>query len=307
MKGLDLSEDYYSTYCVEMIEKKFPAYNGRIAAGLVGEGSECYGFDDDISKDHDWGPGFCLWLTAEDFNTIGHDLQMEYERLPESFKGYKRLISQWGAGRVGVFEIGKFYQKYIGISSAPVTPEGWLYLPESFLSTCTNGRVFNDPLGEFTRIREDILNYYPEDVRLVKIAAKCMSCAQSGQYNYMRSIGRNEYFPAFFAEAKFCSDIMSMAFLLNKEYAPYYKWIHKAVQKLPILGQFIYDKILELINASDHKTKNDLIEIISLKIIEELQNQGLSDLKSSFLLDHGPVIHDKIKDEKLRKRDVWAG
>ena len=118
MKGIDLSEQYYQHYGKGMILDKFPQYLDRIAVGLVGDGSECYGFDDIISRDHDWGPGFCLWLTRGDFNEIGLALQQEYEKLPTQFEGFKRITSQWGAGHVGVFEIGEFYKKFIGLDKS---------------------------------------------------------------------------------------------------------------------------------------------------------------------------------------------
>lgn len=307
VKGLELAEQYYQIYGARMINEKFPRYKDRIAVGLVGDGSECYGFDDEISQDHDWGPGFCLWLDKKDYEEIGPDLQREYESLPQQFNGFKRLTSQWGGGRVGVFEIGAFYGKFLGRPDPPKSLEQWLYLPEDYLSSCTNGKVFVDPLGEFSKIRKELLEFYPEDVRLIKIAARCMSCAQSGQYNYIRSIRRKEYFAANFAEIKFCSDIMSLVFLLNKRYAPFYKWRHRAVRSLPILGELLYQKITDLVGISDYKRKNNIIEEISGEVIKEFQRSGLSDSSSDFLLDHGPVIHQKIKDENLRKRNVWLG
>ncbi len=93
MKGLHLSEKYFFEYGLDMLKRKFPAYAERIAAGLVGEGSDCFGYDDEVSRDHDWGPGFCLWLNAQDFNAIGDALQSEYELLPRSFAGYTRVTT----------------------------------------------------------------------------------------------------------------------------------------------------------------------------------------------------------------------
>lgn len=305
MKGLELCEKFFNIYGLKMIRDKFPLYEQRIAAGLVGEGSECYGFDDEISKDHDWGPGFCLWLTPEDYQTIGQALQRQYDSLPVNFEGYKRTTMY--EHRVGIFEIGDFYARFIGLSHSPERLEDWLFLPEEALSKCTNGNVFMDAAGAFSEIRERLFRFYPEDVRLVKIAARCMTAAQSGQYNYMRSVRRNERYAAQYAETMFCSDILSLVFLLNKRYAPYYKWRHRAVAALPILGEFIHNRIKALMDARSSKTKSDIIEEISVAIIDELRTEGLTGLRSDFLLDHGPAVHDKITDNRLRQRDVWIG
>ena len=62
MKGLEIAYKFYEEYGREMIHTMFPQYENKIAAGLVGEGSECFGFDDYISRDHDFDPGFCLWI-----------------------------------------------------------------------------------------------------------------------------------------------------------------------------------------------------------------------------------------------------
>ena len=307
MKGLRLAEKYYRTYGTKMIEEKFPDYKERIAVGLVGEGSECYGFDDKISQDHDWGPGFCLWLTMDDYKTIGQKLHLEYQKLPQSFKGFNRLESQWGGGRMGVHETGDFYRKYTGNPAAPDSFEQWLYLPEEYLSKCTNGKVFTDPLGDFTKIRNDFLKFYPEDIRLSKIAGRCMTGAQAGQYNFLRSVKRKEYFAALYSETKFCSDIMSLVFLLNRCYAPFYKWRHAAVKALPVLGEFLYEKIKLMMITSDYQKKGEIIEMICIEIIKEFRKQKLSSSSSDFLLDHGPIIQNKINDKNLKKRDVWLG
>ena len=108
MKGLELAEQYFFTVGAPMIREHFPDYEGRIAAGLVGMGSECFGFDDEISRDHDWGPTFCLWLTKRDHEKIGIDLQVAFDDLPRSFAGFgPREESAWGRGRSGAFEIGQ--------------------------------------------------------------------------------------------------------------------------------------------------------------------------------------------------------
>jgi len=54
MKGMELAKAYFEEYGIQMIEGQFGEYKGKIAAGLVGEGSECLGFDDEFSQDHDF-------------------------------------------------------------------------------------------------------------------------------------------------------------------------------------------------------------------------------------------------------------
>ena len=63
---LHICKRFYELHGAKMIHEEFPNYEARIAVGLVGEGSECFGYDDAISRDHDFALGFCLWLSEED-------------------------------------------------------------------------------------------------------------------------------------------------------------------------------------------------------------------------------------------------
>lgn len=314
MKGLELSRLYYEEYGRPMIHQHFPQYKWRIAAGLVGMGSECFGFDDEISQDHDWGPAFCLWLNRQVYEEIGKNLQMELARLPKAFAGVNgRQESNWGSGRTGVFEIGQFYRQFIGFDHVPADLREWRVIPEANLATATNGRIFTDPAGEFIAFRERLEQFYPEDIRLKKIACRCMIMAQSGQYNFMRCVRRGEFVAAQCAEAEFINTAISMVFLLNKKYKPFYKWMHRALQKLPVLGIEIYDLCSDLTTAHAvesgrkvYERKTDLMEAICRHIIGELHRQGLTDSGSDFLLAHGPLVQSRIQDPAIKSMSVWA-
>ena len=305
MKGLHLAEAYFTSVGLEMIEAQYSEYKFRIAAGLVGMGSECFGYDDDLSRDHDWGPGFCLWLEENDFRTFGAQLQRSYEALPTIFNGYQRRSSAWGGGRVGVTEIGTFYSAFIGFPREPQTLLKWLVIPEENLAACTNGKVFYDPLGEFSAIRENIRKYYPEDVRLKKIAARCMAAAQSGQYNYARCLKRKDWYSAHCTLVRFCEAALSLVFLLNRQYCPYYKWSRNAAEALPVLGADAARSVDGLVRNDDSRNKLALIEKLCGQLIDVLRQHDLSDSSSDFLLEHGLRVQSRINDQALRQLDVW--
>lgn len=307
MKGLDLAERYFQAFGLPLIERSFPQYCGRIAAGLVGLGSECLGFDDALSRDHDWGGGFCLWLTAADHRLIGGALAALYRELPATFEGVERVTSQWGEGRVGVFETDSFYRRLLGGAGVPETLYDWFRLPENNLAVCTSGRVFHDPLGEFSALRRRLLDFYPDDVMIARVAARCMTAGQAGQYNYLRCLRREDRFAAGYTQMKFCADLMSLIHLVNRRYAPYYKWLLRSTATLPLLGAFTAGRISALVDARTDEERLHLIEELCAAVVSLLQAEGLSDSPSGFLVDHGPAIHDRIADASLRNLNVWAG
>ena len=147
-----------------------------------------------------------------------------------------------------------------------------------------------------------MLAYYPEDIRLKKIASRCFSMAQTGQYNFERSLKRGEHFAARYSETKFCFDAISLVFLLNRRYAPFYKWMHRAMRDLPILGARVSGLIDDLVNEPCSEGKIRKMEEISRFVIDELTREGLSDASGAFLLHHAHAVHGRISDEKLRER-----
>ena len=300
MKGLDLSEAYYREIGAPMIYDQFPEFVDRIATGLVGPGSECFGFDDMFSRDHDWGPAFCMWLSEKDFEAIGPSLQAAYEKLPQTFRGYPPRVSSPGEeARTGVTRIVSFYRAYTGQDQIPRTNMQWLSIPENALAASTNGRVFHDAADEFSRWRRALQDFYPRDVQLKKIASRCITIGQYGQYNFERCLNRGENLAAHFALTQFCSDAISLIFLLNRRYTPFYKWMHKAVAQLQVLGRETHRIIGELVDGQEDQDKSALIEELCALIVQELRRKDLTGSQSTFLLDHALHVHQRIEDPEL--------
>ncbi len=306
MKGLELCRSFFERHGAPMISKEFSDFRHRIAAGMAGEGSECLGFDDPISRDHDWGPGFCLWLDDNDFDEIGKPLQAAYDQLPRMFMGFIRTPGPLSAGKVGVFKTSDFYKRFVGLAHAPETLWQWVRQSDESLCACTSGDVFSDPLGRFSRIRQTLLDFYPEDVRMFKIACRCAACARSGQYNFIRCAKRKETFAAAYALHDFCSGLMGLVFLLKRRYSPFFKWKHRATRELGPLGTAVHDQVNTLMRIRKDEDKQAIIESLSLSVINELKNQGLSDSNSDFLLDHSLSVQRRISSDMLRYSDVWG-
>ena len=307
MKGLELAERYWREAGAPAMEAACPALAGRLAAGLVGEGSECLGFDDEVSRDHDWGPGFCLWLTQEDFAAHGDALQAAYAALPRTFLGFSRLReSEHSQGRVGVFPVNGFYARFLGPGGPPRTPLQWLAVSDQALSVCTNGRVFRDGPGEFTRVRTELLAYYPEDVRRKRLAAQCAGAAQAGQYNHPRCLRRGDRVAALRALGDFIDHAQAAVFLLNRRYRPYYKWAHRALGDLPVLGREA-GAAFEALAVCPPEDRQDHVESLSALLIRALEEQGLTDGAGDFLLDHGEAIQASIRDQTLRSLPLMLG
>ena len=311
MKGIELSEKFFGQYGKPMLEKEFPDLLPKIACGIAGGGSECFGFDDSISTDHDFEAGFCIFLPGEDI--VDRRAAFLHERadakLPKEFEGVTRpALGPVGGARKGVIRTEDFLNEKIGSKDGNLTLGQWFTLPEQSLAEVTNGKIFFDNYGEITRIREK-LNYFPEDVRLKKLAGNLLIMAQSGQYNYKRLLDRGEPAAAQLAVFEFVNHAISAVFLLNRVYMPYYKWSFRALRQLPKLSYEaeVFERLITTDNSQNTaEDKYYAIEGVAADIIDELAGQNLTKAICGDLEKHAYSVNDGIVDGELRNLHVLA-
>lgn len=334
LTGLQLSRAYWQEYGKPMLDT-FPQLQGRVAVGLVGHGSECYGFDDEYSHDHDFGPRFCMWLTDEDYKRYGEQLEHAYRSLPQEFMGYRLADdartprSQGAAHRDGVFAIGDFFESITGYRQSPSDdPEHahqWLLLDEATLAAATNGEIFADPLGAFSSRRQGFKNM-PEDVRLALISKRLGMISQAGQYNVPRMLRRHDGAAAMLAIHEFVKACSSLVFLINNPisvgYMPYYKWQFAALRKLSKRMATRLPEIVEQLESLMRLSSaacfggvgfgeggkgadpaieqiQAIIDTICREIVDELLREGLTRSRETFLEWQRPYIEEHIANPWL--------
>ena len=228
--GLRLAKSYYETYGRQMIEEKFPDYAGKIAVGLVGRGSDCFGWDDPVSRDHDWGPDFCMWVSDETYEEIGDALQAEYDALPRNFRGFCRAPRVNGKNRRGVIKISEFYRSLVGAD----TYEGidWRSVSDASLAAAVNGEVFRDDEGIFSAFRNRLQQGYPEEILYLKLADSAAKFAQTAQYNFPRMQKRGDRLTAYMMVWDGVREAMKLQHYIERKYPPHDKWLHYSLSRL---------------------------------------------------------------------------
>lgn len=312
MKGLELSEKFYLECGKPMLEEKFSHLLPYIAIGVCGSGSECFGYDDELSLDHDFEPGFCIFLPDEKIidRKAEFELERAYEKLPREFLGYRRpTVAPAGGKRRGVMRYSDFFVSKTGTPDGNLTLKEWFSVPEQSLWEATNGKIFFDEYGEFTKIRQK-LAYLPEDVRLKRLAGNLIIMEQAGLYNYPRLITRAETAAAQLAMVEFTNSALNAIFLLNRRYIPYYKWSFRALRELTQLAYLNapLEYLLSSPNTADEATKkqNTAREIFD-SIINEIKKEGLSDFAGDAAEGHASAINRRISDTEIRNLHILYG
>ncbi|MCB0186741.1 MAG: hypothetical protein KDE31_20885, partial [Caldilineaceae bacterium] len=123
IKGLAIAEDLFLHWGKPFLEQEFPELMGRIAVGRF-SGSDVLGADDAISRDHNWGPQFTLFLSENDFSRYGAQLPATMNQAAPT-----KWLGCWvdGAGdkNVHVESVPLWIEEAIGFSAVPQVDADW--------------------------------------------------------------------------------------------------------------------------------------------------------------------------------------
>ena len=330
--GLKLSKLFYQKEVKRILDKEFPGL--LYSAALIGWGSEVLGFDTPISRDHHWGPRVLLFLREKDYPRFKEKIgQALSHNLPYEFMGYwthysepeangVRLPKKINKGPVdhmiNIYTVKSFFNARLGWNpSKKITVTDWLTFPQQRLLELLSGEVYHDGLSELRKIRRK-LRYYPRDVWLYMLAAQWTKISQ--EEAFMGRAGEvGDELGSQVVAARLVREIMKLAFLMEKQYAPYSKWLGMAFSKLkiagrlsPVLRQVLLAKTWKirekwLSNAYSHIAHQHN----RLRITKRLPIQASNYYGRPYLVIHGDTfanaIKKEIKDPQVKRIKTLVG
>ncbi len=219
--GAELSRRLYDEVVQPILSARFPDLPH--AAALLGRGSEVLGFDDEVSTDHDWKPRVVLFLAEQDEPCRGAEVREVLRRdLPPTFAGHPIHVE--------VHTVRAYLRQELELDiDGDIKPRDWLTLPEHGLRMFSSGVVFHDEVD--LQAARDRLAYYPRDVWLYLLIAGWWRV-----HPEMNLVGRagaaGDELGSALIGSRLVGDLMRLAFLMERRYAPYSKWFGTAFSRL---------------------------------------------------------------------------
>ena len=229
--GAALSRLYYDEVVWPAIAAHWPGLPH--AAGRLGSGSEVLGFDDDMSRDHDFGLRVNLLVPRGVTGQIDVYLDLV---LPDTFHGYPiRFATTWDPQvrhRVQVDDVRTFVASRTGISAADaLSVPDWLWLTGQAVLEVTAGPVFVDTAGDLTSARRR-LAWYPDDLWAYVVATDWARMAQELPF-VGRTADRGDDLGSRVISSRLVAVAIHLAHVLERRWPPYAKWTGTSLTRLP--------------------------------------------------------------------------
>jgi Domain of unknown function (DUF4037) len=330
--GLTLSRLFYQTEVKPILKTEFPHL--RHSAALIGWGSEVLGFDTAISRDHHWGPRALLFLADKDYSKLRDKIsQTLSNNLSHEFLGYSTNYSEPEPNgvrhpiaitsgpvnhMVQTFTVKSFFKARLGFDpSKNIEVTDWLTFPQQRLLELISGEVFHDGLDELRKIRQK-LKFYPRDIWLYLLAAQWKRISQEEAFVGRTADVRDELGSQVVA-ARIVREIMKLTFLIEKQYAPYSKWLGSSFSKLktganltPILQEVLLAKTWRARESKLAEAYSVLVKKHNaLKITKPLPTRATNYYGRPYLVIQGDAfatsIRKAIKDPKVRRITTDVG
>jgi hypothetical protein len=223
--GLELTDAYYREVVGPLIG------DVRHSAALIGTGSDVLGFDTARSTDHGWGPRVLVFVDAADVDAVARAIDAG---LPETFRGWPVRYG-WDSiavqHHVTVTTLADWLVGLLGVDATrPLATADWLVTPQQLLLGVVGGAVFRDDTGDLARVRE-ALAWYPDPVWRWLLGCQWRRLAQEEPFVQRASEAGDELGSSVIA-ARLSRDVMRLALLIARRYAPYSKWLGTAFARL---------------------------------------------------------------------------
>lgn len=199
------------------------------AAGLLGWGSDVLGYDTERSTDHGWGPRLHVLVDSVEVERISKLID---ERLPDEYRGHAVRFgwdSQEAVHHITVTTVEDWLQDHLGVGSADLSIEDWLVTPQQQLLGVVAGAVYADD-GRLAAVR-DALKWYPDDLWIWMLACQWSRIAQEEAF-VQRTAEVGDELGSRVVAARLVRDVMRLALLMERTYAPYTKWLGTAFARL---------------------------------------------------------------------------
>lgn len=255
LSGRELARQFHADVVAPLLARSMPGL--RYAAGRLGSGSDVLGFDDEMSRDHDWGCRLTLLVGERDRDAVPAVRGLLEEKLPECYRGFPvRFPITWDASishKIDVATVAGFAVGRLGVDpAAGLTPADWLILTGQSVLEVTAGPVFTDGTGELTRVRAS-LRWYPPDVERYVLAAGWQRLSQQMPLAG-RAAERGDEPGSRLISAQLAGDLIWLAFALSRRWWPYAKWRGTAFRALPVAAD-LAGPLSTVITAADWRER----------------------------------------------------
>jgi hypothetical protein len=246
ISGLELSQTFFDEAVKPLLADHYSdlAYS----AARLEWGSDVIGFDTPMSMDHGWGPKITLFLSPKDHARL-HDELWDFfaHHLPFTVQGIPTHFGEplEDGGKIALKETypihhmvtlttpAIFFRDTLGVDiDRTLTPIDWLTIPQQRLRTVRAGRIYYDGLGTLAGLRQRF-HWYSTDVWRYLLAGAWRRIDQEAPFLGRTAVAGDELGSRLLA-ARQITDMMGLAFLIEKQFTPYWKWFGSAFQQLAL-------------------------------------------------------------------------